>query len=284
MAKMGDYPELDTKYPPSTQGTKNTAFKNSANVLVTGEATSGSKEQLNIPLSQIQGDKLPSGGSTGQFIKKTGDSTVGWGDVHEVPTTGGNEGDVLTKGANNTYSWQQPSGGGGGGGYTRATAAFGEQYSKPYPWWPEGSGKTQDITVANNSYTTATNFIPAYRYYDAGEDDDIEVKGSNMFVINVSADFPMAIVRLELSKCAEWLPEGANSFSFDLAYHPDYAIMVKNGNKTLKRLYPLAIDYQASEASYTYNNLCQAEVIEVHILGDSFTIFSSNGPVDGLSV
>ena len=63
--------------------------------------------------------------------------------------------------------------GGGGGGYTRATAAFGEQYSKPYPWYPQNNGLAQDITISNNTYTLATNFIPNYRYYNASEDNDV---------------------------------------------------------------------------------------------------------------
>lgn len=172
---------------------------------------------------------------------------------------------------------------GGGGGsqslYTRTTAGFGEQQTVPSPISPEFNVLKQEINISNNTYTIATGFIPD-SYEDVVEGETIT--GSEILSINMNCDFPMAIVRLEKSATSGWIPQ---DYLFD-GYNMHW-IKVKNNNIELTRLYPLPIDkdfaVDACLASYSEWNYRQADVIEIHILGDSFNIQTSVGVTSGIS-
>jgi hypothetical protein len=101
MAKsMGSY-DLYTKGTSAAQQAK---FLETATVLATGKTeTEGESLNLNIPLSDMAGDKLPTGGSTGQVLKKTANGSEWANEKTEVPTDG-TEGQVLMM-KNGTPTW-----------------------------------------------------------------------------------------------------------------------------------------------------------------------------------
>lgn len=148
-------------------------------------------------------------------------------------------------------------GGGGGAPYTRATASFGE------PVFITNRYK-QTIIIQNNTYTIGSGIIP---YPD---DEGYKTKRLD---VAINADFPMAVLKLE-------------NLNLELE-----EIHVFNGNTELQQLYPTAIKldepnlyYYGNEyASYAHSNFGQASIVEIHILGDTYTILSSVGATDGLS-
>ena len=188
--------------------------------------------------------------------------TLGWGVGIPAPATG-DVGKVLTASTSEGHlvaAWESASGGGGGAPYTRATASFGE------PVFVTDRFK-QSITIQNNTYTVGSGIIayPEGYGYDGYKTKRLDV------VIN--ADFPMAILKLE-------------NLNLELE-----EIHVFNGNTELQQLYPIAVKldknngyYDGNEyASYAHSNFGQANIVEIHILGDTYTILSSVGATDGLS-
>ena len=153
------------------------------------------------------------------------------------------------------------SGGGGGGApYTRATATFDN------PSWVEPNYFKQSITIQNNTYTVGSGIIPEPEGYGH---DGYRTKRLD---VRITADFPMAILKLE-------------NLNLELN-----EIHVFNGNTELPQLYPIAIkleeqdyDYGNTYASYAHSNFGLASIVEIHILGDTYTILSSVGATDGLS-
>lgn len=175
---------------------------------------------------------------------------------------------------------------GGGGGssspYTRDTAEFGEVYQAP-AINPEYTWSYQDVTVANNTYTIANGFKPYISYHDS-DDEFIELGATNAMAIHISGDFPMAIVCIkDRPEMIENLPAGSELYQ---SFYDLLAIRVFNGDRELKRVYPLTVandTYEKQQASYGVNNLANAERIEIHILGDTYTIYSDVGEIGGLS-
>ena len=114
MAKMGSY----DLYTEGTSAEQQAKFKETAKILATGKTDDeGESTNLNIPLSDISGDKLPTGGNAGQVLKKTAKGTE-WGNEKTELPTGGNAGQVLKKTANGS-EWgnektELPSGGNAG--------------------------------------------------------------------------------------------------------------------------------------------------------------------------
>ena len=93
---MGSY-DLYTKGTSAAQQAK---FKETARVLATGKTdTEGENTNLNIPLSDISGDKLPTVGEVGQVLKKTANGAAWDNEKTELPTEG-TAGQVLKKTAN----------------------------------------------------------------------------------------------------------------------------------------------------------------------------------------
>lgn len=86
--------------------------------------------------------------------------------------------------------------------------------------------------------------------------------------VHVDADFPMAILKLDLS---------------DL-YMELWDVRLFNGNTKLTRVYPVTLDMSATQASYSTSNLGSADVLEIRVLGDTYTIYSSIDKISDLSV
>ena len=196
------------------------------------------------------------------------------------------QGKTTTDGATTDINIPFDEFGGGGGGsnspYTRDTAEFGEVYSAPATN-PKYTWSYQDVTVANNTYTIANGFKPYLAYHDS-EDEFIEIAATDAMVVRISGDFPMAIVCIkDRPEMIENIPAGS---SFYDSFYELIAIRVFNGDRELKRVYPLTIandTVEKQQASYGVNNLAHAERIEIHILGDTFTVYSDVGETGDLS-
>lgn len=152
--------------------------------------------------------------------------------------------------------------------YTRATAAFGTQdtceFIDDYTGEPY-TGTRQSITLSNNSYTVASGLLT--------DTQCIDIR------LN-STSFPMAVVILENLQASRHM----------------MALRVFNGNTELRRMYPLETNPEVPTggaipfitSSYYIPLLFRdANVIEVHILGDSYRIHTNIGRVpagDNLSI
>lgn len=107
-----------SNYTPLASGEKDYFFgTGEGSVVAVGKVSSGQPNANRlVKLSDIVGDKLPSGGTEGQVLTKTA----------------------------NGVAWDTPS---GGGGYTRASASFTNMYMENEQSW-------QDLNVQNNTYTS----------------------------------------------------------------------------------------------------------------------------------
>lgn len=153
--------------------------------------------------------------------------------------------------------------------YTRATSTFGTQDTcefmdhngEPY------TGTRQSITLNNNSYTVASGLLTSTQCIDIR--------------LN-STSFPMAVFILENMQASCHMYDGM------------MALRVFNGNTELRRMYPLETNPEVPTggvipfitSSYHIPLLFRdANVIEVHILGDSYSIHTNIGyTIESLSI
>jgi len=197
------------------------------------------------------------------------------------------QGKTATDGATTDINipFSEFSGGGGGGSsspYARDTAEFGEVYQAP-AINPEYTFNYQAVTVANNTYTIANGFKPYIKYQDS-EGTINEIIATDAMAIHISGDFPMAVVCIkDRPEMIENLPAGSELIDSRYVLR---AIRVFNGDNELKRVYPVTIDNDTEnqpQVSYSLKNFAHAERIEIHILGDTYTIYSDIGEASGLS-